>query len=142
MELNPNEPKILELRSEAIVGKNTYGDYQLFIVSNGTNEEYSFFCPNEKVFEQLRTLKRGSKFEIVKTAKQNGRGIKVDYEIVVLEEQKSKEPHKDNYFDIMLTSYQDALNINERYKGLVDVSKIATTLFIARSKVNGFNGIN
>lgn len=130
------------MRSEAIVGKNTYGDYQLFIVSNGTNEEYSFFCPNEKVYEQLKSLKRGSHFEIIKTAKQNGKGIKVDYEIVVLEDQKSKEPQKDNYFDIMLSSYEDALKIQDKLNGMVDVNRISITLFIARSKVNGFNGIN
>jgi len=148
LELQPNQAKILELRSDAIVGKNTYGEYQLFIVSNGSNEELSFFCPNEKIYEQLKVLKKGDHFEITKTAKQNGKGIMVDYEIVVLEDKMPQTKNgntssQDNYFDLMLRSYEDALKINEKLQGLVDVSRIAVTLFIARSKINGngFGGV-
>lgn len=127
---------------QPIVGKNNYGDYYLYLVKNGSDEELSFFAPNEKIHEQLKVLKKGDHFEITKTAKQNGKAIKVDYEVVVLEDKKPQTknvnlPSNDNYFDLMLHSYEDALKINEKLQGLVDVSRIAVTLFIARSKLNG-----
>ena len=109
----------------------------MYIVSNGTGEEYSFFCPNTAVYEQLKTLKRGGQFEITKTAKQNGKGIKIDYIIKVLEETKPTAQQRDNYFDIMLASYEDALKIQEKLNGMVDVNRISITLFIARSKLSG-----
>jgi hypothetical protein len=37
----------------------------------------------------------------------------------------------------MLNSYQDALKIQEQLNGMVDVNRIAITLFIARSKIKG-----
>jgi hypothetical protein len=37
----------------------------------------------------------------------------------------------------MVTSYEDAMKIQEKLNGMVDVNRIAITLFIARSKVNG-----
>jgi len=140
LELNPNEKKILELRSEQPkIGKSTYGDYYLYIVSNGSGEECSFFAPNEKVHEILKNLRRGSRFEIIKTAqKKNGKEVLVDYEVSILEEKKTELGIvKDNYFTTMLNSFEDAIKIQEKMNGMCDVNKIATTLFIARSKLNG-----
>ncbi|MCX6170164.1 MAG: hypothetical protein NTX65_12535 [Ignavibacteriales bacterium] len=121
-------------------GESKYGQYFAYAVEcNG--EEMTFFSPSDDVNEKLINLKRGSKVQITKTAKQNGKGIKVDYEVLVLEEKKAEQNGNgsthDNYYELMLHSYEDALKINEKLGGLVDVSRIGITLFIARSKING-----
>lgn len=116
-------------------GESKFGTYHAYAVeSNG--EEQTFFVPNDDVNDKLITLKRGTRVQITKTAKQNGKGIKVDYDVVVLEDKKP-EPAKDNYFDAMLKSYEDAMKIQEKLNGMCDVNRIAITLFIARSKING-----
>ncbi len=43
----------------------------------------------------------------------------------------------DALFMAMLVSFEDALRIQEKLNGMVDVNRIAITLFIARSKTNG-----
>lgn len=43
----------------------------------------------------------------------------------------------DALFMAMLVSFEDALRIQEKLNGMVDVNRIAITLFIARSKTGG-----
>lgn len=128
-----------------MVGQSKYGEYYLYAVKNGSNTEYSFFAPVE-VKEQIKTLRKGDKFEITKLAEQKGTKIITKFDVKILENKPPAsnppiQPNKDNYFEAMLTSYQDALKIQEQLNGMVDVNRIAITLFIARSKING-NGYN
>ena len=121
---------------EPMVGQSRYGEYYLYSVKNGTDEEYSFFAPAE-VNEQIKSLRKGDRFEITKLAEQKGTKIITKYEVKIL--QRPSPPQnstKDNYFNAMLASYQDALRIQEELNGMVDVNRIAITLFIARSKIN------
>ena len=106
------------------------------------------FAPAE-VNEQLKNLRKGERFEITKLAEQKGSKIITKYDVKLLSSAQPKQPtpihpvqsSKDNYYEIMLSSYQDALKIQEQLNGMVDVNRIAITLFIARSKING-NGYN
>lgn len=45
----------------------------------------------------------------------------------------SETAKQDTFYEIMLSSYKDALQIQSELNGMVDVSRIAITLFIARS---------
>ena len=121
-----------------MVGQSKYGEYYLYAVRNGTAQEYSFFAPDE-VNEKIKTLRKGERFEITKLAEQKGTKILTKYDVKVITKPTTPPPaaNKDNYFDAMLTSYQDALKIQEQLNGMVDVNRIAITLFIARSKING-----
>lgn len=139
LELNPNEKKVLELRSDQPkIGKSSFGDYYLYTVKNGTGEDYSFFAPNEKVHDALKDLKRGTKFEIIKTARQSGKEIKVDYEINVLEVKKSELPpspaQDDFYYAAMEKSVSDAIKIQNKFPGVCNTNSIAVTIFISRLK--------
>ena len=138
LELELNKPvKIELLQDQCLTGTSRYGEYYLYNVRNGTGEELSFF-PDKEVHEKLKELHRGDKIEICKRAEQKGTKIITSYDVKVL---KNDSPpgnvSKDNYFETMLISYQDALNIQEKLNGMVDVNRIAITLFIARSKING-----
>jgi len=138
LELELNKPCKLELlQDQCLIGTSRYGEYYLYNIRNGSNEELSYFADKD-VHEKIKELKRGDKFEICKRAEQKGSKINTSFEVKVL---KNETPvvssTKDNYFETMLTSYQDALNIQEKLNGMVDVNRIAITLFIARSKING-----
>ena len=137
LELQPNEKKTLVLKSDLPkTGKSTLGDYYLYIVSNGTGEDYSFFAPNEKVHNLLKDLKRGTQFEIVKTAQQSGKEIKVDYEVVVISESKPENSNDDIYYKTMERSFEDALKIQNKFNGMANVNQLAVTIYISRLKQN------
>ncbi len=144
------------LYDEPVIGENKFGNYFLYAVKSG-EEEYSFFAP-ETVHGELQSFKRGEHAIITKlAANRNGKlvttyavekpaGMKQPYNNKAGEPAKSgadasSKPaeNADRYFEIMLKSYKDALSINENLNGLIDVSKVAITLFIARSRLP-FNG--
>ena len=135
LELELNKPvKIELLQDQCLIGTSRYGKYYLYNVRNGGNDELSYFADKE-VHEQLKDLKRGDKVEICKKAEQKGTKIITCFDVKVL---KNETPSsKDNYFETMLASYQDAQKIQKELNGMVDVNRIAITLFIARSKNSG-----
>jgi hypothetical protein len=147
LDLKLNQPATLELLfEEPVVGQSTYGDYYLYAVKQGNNEEYNFFAPSE-LHEQMKGLHKGNKVEITKLAEQKGNKIITKYDLKLISngngkiksETETNTIARDNYFDIMLASYLDALRIQENLNGMVDVNKIAVCLFIARSKVKEVN---
>ena len=145
LELELNKPVKIELLQEnCLQGTSRYGVYYLYSVRNGNGEEYSFF-PDKEVHEKLKNLRKGDRVEICKKAEQKGTKIITSFEVKVLNNNStSSSPaqlNKDNYFQTMLSSYQDAQKIQEELNGMVDVNRIAITLFIARSKIspNGYN---
>ncbi|MBZ0184481.1 MAG: hypothetical protein K8F60_18625 [Melioribacteraceae bacterium] len=140
LELEINQPIEVELLyDEPVTGKNQYGDYYLYAVkSNGS--EFSYFPP-ESVHEQLKQLRRGDKVVITKLAAQRGKQLITTYSVdtaanPIKTESKTESvtDKPDKYYEIMLSSYKDALRINGELNGLADASKIAVTLFIARSR--------
>jgi hypothetical protein len=149
LELELNVQKHLELLyDEPVVGQSKYGSYFLYVVKNGTGEEYSFFAPDE-VHNEIKQLKKGNKFTIVKLAEQRGTKI-ITKHVVTIHHSEIKPQEalpsenignnsntKDSYFEAMFASYDDAMKVQEKLNGMVDVNRIAITLFIARSKVNG-----
>ena len=147
LELQLNRPIAIEmLFNEPVVGNSAYGQYYLYAVKQGNNEEYNFFAP-EELHEQMKGLHKGNKVEVTKLAEQKGSKIITKYDLKVISNGNGKKESdndssivaKDNYFDIMLASYLDALRIQENLNGMVDVNKIAVCLFIARSKVREVN---
>ena len=148
LDLKLNQKTSLELLFEVpVVGNSSYGQYYLYAVKQGNNEEYNFFAP-EELHEQMKGLHKGNKVEITKLAEQKGSKIITKYDLKLISNGNGKivsdndtsSVQRDNYFDIMLASYLDALRIQENLNGMVDVNKIAVCLFIARSKVNA-NGL-
>ncbi len=130
------------LFDEPMVGQSRYGEYYLYAVKNGTDQEYSFFATAE-VNEQIKSLRKGDRFEITKLAEQKGTKIVTSYDVKVQKknlENPLNEINKsssDNFFDLMLTSCRDAVKIQNELGGLMDAKSLAVTLFIARSKING-----
>ena len=149
LELPINQPtEVRLLYDEPVSGQSKYGSYHMYAVAVG-DEEYSYF-PNEEVYEQTKPLKKGDIFTITKLASQRGSKLVTTFEVKTPSsvsksplsnnpvEPSNEEMTSDNFYDLMLNSYRDALNISRELNGMADPEKIAVTLFIARSKNNSF----
>lgn len=142
LDLQINSPVKLQLLfDDPLVGENSFGKYYCYALGNGENE-YSFFAPLS-VHEQLKDKSRGTKFQLTKTATQKGKKLVTDFEITFLSNGKEEnkelpELEEKGYYDAMLKSYEDASNLQSKYSA-VNLNQAAITLFIARTKTNGFN---
>ena len=147
LELNLNQPTQIELLfDKPTTGTSQFGEYYLYAVRNGDGStEYSFFAPPE-VHEKLKDHKKGSKAIITKSAVQKGSKILTNWDVQVQEVKVSTSDiavnGKDTYFEAMLSSYEEALKIQEKFNGLIDVNRVAITLYISKVKIgsNGFGG--
>ena len=80
---------------------------------------------------------------LTKTATQKGKKLVTDFEVKFLNngiEEKNNEAKNDDseYFSAMLRSYEEASKIQNKFSA-VNLNQCAVTLFIARTKTNGFN---
>lgn len=131
------------LYDKPTTGTSQYGEYFLYSVRNGDGAtEYSYFAPSE-VHEQLKALKKGDKATITKLAEQRGSKIVTKYDVqtqpisVKAVPTENTATGKDVYFESMLSSYEDALKIQERLNGMIDVNRVAITLYISKTKTSG-----
>lgn len=114
----------------------------MYAVQNG-EQEYSFFAPLS-VHEQLKDKPKGTKFQITKTATQKGKKLVTDYDVKFsdngIKKEKDSEPSEEanGYYEAMLKSYAEATKIQGKFSA-VNLNQCAVTLFIARTKTNGFN---
>ena len=145
LELELNKTVSLELLfDEPITGQSRYGPYWMYTLKNSQGEELLYFAP-EEVNEQIKSLRKGERFEITKQAEQKGAKIITRFDVKVeknsLESpanELNKSNGKDYFYDLMLTSCRDAVKIQNELGGLMDAKSLAITLFIARSKI-GYN---
>lgn len=150
LELEINTPTEISLLYDTpIVGESQYGSYRMYAVeSNG--EQYSYFAP-ELVHEKLKELKKGESAIITKLAAQRGNKVVTTYDVQVPKNvsvsnnsntptQQIEECSHDKTYEIMLQSLTDAVAIANELGGMVDANRIGITLFIARSKTNGYGG--
>jgi hypothetical protein len=143
LELEINKETHIRLQSEPKVGESQYGKYWLFTVSNGSNKEYSFFCPNEDVYEKLKGHGKGTEAIITKLAAQRGKKLVTTYDVQIVEDSE-KMSEKDNaidsqtnpYLESMLQSFADAIKVQDKFNGMANVNQLAVTMFIQRTKNN------
>ena len=149
LELPLNQPTEIELLyDEPVVGKSQYGDYFLYAIKS-ENSEYAFFASPE-IHEQLQYKRKGAVAIIQKVAVQKGSRVVTSYTVdfpdtaIKPENTNEQKPSSisenaedvDKYYSIMLKSYKDSFQLQEELGGMVDIEKVAITLFIARSKIS------
>lgn len=151
LELEVNKPTEIELLyDEPISGESQYGNYNLYAVKVD-DSEYAFFPPKE-VHDSLKNLKAGDKAIVTKLAAQRGNKIVSAFDVSIkgkssnkIDAQKKEEALSkdvitaDNYYELMLQSYKDAIRIMNELNNMSDPSRIAITLFIQRTKNGNSN---
>lgn len=149
LELQLNQPTEIELiYDDPVVGKSQYGDYFLYAVKT-KESEFAFFAP-EEIHQELQAYKKGDKVVVTKLAAQRGTKLITKYvvesngelikEINPTPQENAQHDateeipkQTDHLYSIMLDCYKDAFQIQTDLNGMVDIEKIAITLFIARS---------
>lgn len=139
------EARLKLLRDKAFTGQNAYGNYYLYSVTEDGVEK-SFFA-TEDVHKRLleEGLRTGDEFLIRKKAIQNGKKImtKIEFEVV------SKTPFsvpqngnglapEDQLKEVLLQCVKDADYVIRNAEGQIsdEIQKLATTLFIARTRLS------
>jgi len=141
LELEVNKSIRLALLFDSpISGESQYGKYYMYGVKNG-DTEYSFFAPL-KVHDALKDKPRGTRFQLTKTVTQKGKKLVQDFEIKFLDNGEQSIPKTvqtdSELFNAMVQSYDEATKIQSKYSA-VNLNQCAVTLFIARTRTNGFN---
>ena len=147
VELNLGQESRLKLtRDKAYIGQNSYGQYYLYgVLENG--EEKSFFASEEIHAKILEAgLHSGDEFSIKKVPQQQGRKVIAKVEFSVLSKQAGPISNgngngskvEDSLRDMLLQCVVDADSIIKSAGVQVsdELQKLATTLFIARSRMN------
>ena len=146
-ELNLGQETRLKLtRDKAYVGQNSYGQYYLYgVTENG--EEKSFFASEDIHAKILEAgLHSGDEFSIKKVPQQQGRKVIARVEFAVISKQPTLPPKgngngshvEDSLRDMLLQCVVDADSIIKSAGIQVsdELQKLATTLFIARTRMN------
>lgn len=145
LELQVNIPtKIKLLQDQPATGTSQYGKWYLYNVEFEGNEN-SFFSPEQvQKFIEDNQLKKGDEIEITKTLTKNGKSNIVDFKINLISKQNGQvtKPNGNGKTDdikIMRDCLISAIELQKELGSVVDVNKIAMSLYIARTKNgNGF----
>ncbi|HTY39353.1 MAG TPA: hypothetical protein VMH23_19710 [Bacteroidota bacterium] len=140
------EAKLTLLRDKCYEGKNNFGAYYLYSVQHD-GEEKAFFATIDVHQAILESgIRTGDQFVIRKKPIQNGRRITSKIEFEVISKQPAPAPNgngngshlEDSLRDMLLQCVVDADSIIKSAGVQVsdELQKLATTLFIARSRMN------
>ena len=149
LELVLNMPtRVKLLKDKPFEGSSAYGTYTLYSVEQDGEERAFFATPEAHEALSKHPLKAGDEVILKKTAFQNGRkvGSKISVEVIqkpvvanpVITTEVLTKP-SDNLKTIMEKSLQEAVDITRSVVGIPfqneDIQKIASCLFIARTRV-------
>ena len=151
VELLLQQPVLLKLlKDKPFEGNSSYGTYVLYSVEQDGMEKAFFATP--EVHQEIVTkgAKTGDEIVLTKTAHPNGRRITPKIDVDIMRRTVEKEPVEalkaqpssltDGLKSIMETSLKEAVEITRSVQGVPfqneDIQKIASCLFIARTKAH------
>jgi hypothetical protein len=148
VDLKLNEPVRLKLlRDTPYEGENSYGPYYLYTVEE-SGEEKAYFATQD-IHLRIRESKlvQGDEFILEKTATQKGKRVitEIAFEAMPVERtngnghsNEMSGTNGDDLKQIMLDCLRDAVDVTRAVDGVPfqteDIQKLATTLFIQRSR--------
>jgi hypothetical protein len=157
LDLILNKPVTVKiLKDKPFEGSSSYGTYVLYSIEHEGTEKAFFATPEAHEILSRLPLKVGDEVLLKKVAFQNGNrvGSRVSVEHIskvttqapnpapVSVPIKSEQGMADNLKVVMERSLQEAVDITRSVQGVPfqneDIQKIASCLFIARTKGNGF----
>jgi hypothetical protein len=154
LELLLNKPVTVKLlKDKPFEGSSSYGNYLLYTVEHEGIEKAYFATPEVHQEIVMHTPKVGDEILLTKIAHQNGRRITPKIEVEVIKKSVEKEilkpiePSSPSIVDglkaIMEKSLKEAVEITRTVQNVPfqneDIQKIASCLFIARTRTNGYN---
>jgi hypothetical protein len=142
LELLLDKPiKLTLLKDKPYIGQNNYGEFYLYSAKDENGVEYSYFAdaPVHQLIQEHK-LKAGNSFVLQRVATMNGKkmGSKVEFSIVGdADEPAVSASSGDGLKELLLQCVRDAADVVKE-AGIQfsndEIQKLATTLFIQRSK--------
>ena len=145
IDLKLNEPVRLKLlRDEPYTGENSYGQYYMYSVQESGEEKVYFATQDVHMKIRENKLRTGDEFLLEKTAIQKGKKVitEIIFEAMPAERTNGSGSavnhigtNGDNLKEIMYQCLKDAVEVTRAVDGVTeDIQKLATTLFIQRSR--------
>jgi hypothetical protein len=134
------------MQDKPVTGKNAYGDWYLFGVES-EGQEYSFFANDEvSNFVSENKLGKGDAIKITKIISKNGKKNQTGYQMEIISRAKHNGNGQSNGngrtkedYDVMHDSLTQGIQLQKDLGSVIDVNRIAITLFITRTKQkNGY----
>lgn len=158
LDLQVNIPATIKLlMDKPVTGSNSYGNWYLFGVEF-EGQEYSFFATEDVAkFAEVNNLRKGDTVKVTKTLIKNGRRNQTAYELEIIN--KNHPSANGNGQTAVINGNGHSNGISEEYKimrdclaqgiklqqdlgSVIDVNRIAITLFITRTKSKNGSFIN
>jgi len=140
LELEINKPtKIKLLQDSPATGTNQFGNWFLYSVMNDGKEQ-SFFAPEQvQKFIEENQFKKGDELTITKSLTKNGKSNVIDFKMELISRENGQDviPDGNGKLDdikIMRDCLMAGIELQKELGSVVDVNKIAMSLYIARTK--------
>ncbi len=154
LDLQVNVPATIKLlMDKPVTGSNTYGNWYLFGVEY-EGQEYSFFATEEVAkFAEANNLRKGDSLKVTKTLVKTGRKNQTGYQLEIMNKSQSVSNGNGNTavingngstddYKIMRDCLAMGIKLQQDLGSVIDVNRIAITLFITRTKSKNGSFIN
>jgi len=156
LDLQVNQPATIKLlMDKPVTGSNAFGDWYLFGVSY-EGQEYSFFATEDVAkFTEENNLRKGDSIKVTKTIIKIGKKNQTSYQLEIVNKGQQSHPasngngqvatngngQADDY-KVMHDCLAQGIKLQQDLGSVIDVNRIAITLFITRTKAKNGSYLN
>ena len=162
LDLQVNIPTTIKLlMDKPITGSNAYGNWYLFGVEH-EGQEYSFFATEDVAkFAEENKLRKGDSLKVTKTFIKVGKKNQTSYQLEIVSKGQQSHPatngnaqpvtngngHSNGNgqaedYKIMHDCLAQGIKLQQDLGSVIDVNRIAITLFITRTKAKNGSYLN
>jgi len=165
LDLQVNIPATIKLlMDKPVTGSNAYGNWYLFGVEY-EGEEYSFFATEEVAkFAEENNLRKGDSIKVTKTFVKVGKKNQTSYQLEIVSKGQQSDPASNGTgqsvvngnthingnangqfvedYNVMHDCLAQGIKLQQDLGSVIDVNRIAITLFITRTKAKNGSYMN
>jgi len=164
LDLQVNIPATIKLlMDKPVTGSNAYGNWYLFGVEF-EGQEYSFFATEEvSKFAEENNLRKGDMIKVIKTIIKNGKKNQTSYLLEIVSKGQQSHPASNGNsqtekanshtngnangqivedYNVMHDCLAQGIKLQQDLGSVIDVNRIAITLFITRTKAKNGSYLN
>jgi len=154
LDLQVNIPATIKLlMDKPVTGRNAYGNWYLFGVEH-EGQEYSFFATEDVAkFAEENNLRKGDSVKVTKTFVKVGKKNQTSYQLEIINK-AHPSPNVNgqavtngngqtlNDYKVMHDCLAQGIKLQQDLGSVIDVNRIAITLFITRTKAKNGSYLN
>ena len=162
LDLQVNIPATIKfLMDKPVTGSNAYGNWYLFGVEY-EGQEYSFFATEDVAkFAEENKLRKGDVVKVTKTIIKNGKKNQTSYQLEIVSKGQQNHPASNGNgqvvingnghsngngqaedYKVMHDCLAQGIKLQQDLGSVIDVNRIAITLFITRTKAKNGSYLN